>query len=60
MCPDFVFADLSWPLLGTATSAQRQVASFSLSPLLSFFLSFPLHERIHPTGCGRFLRDGQQ
>ena len=31
MYPGFVFADLSWPLLCTATSAQRRVASFSLS-----------------------------
>ena len=31
MCPGFAFANLSWPLLCTATSAQRRVASFSLS-----------------------------
>ena len=28
--------------------------------LLSSFLSLPVHERIHPAGCGCFLCDGQQ
>lgn len=28
--------------------------------LLSSFFSFPFNERIHPTGCGCFLCDGQQ